>query len=212
MPDLVGRLARRPQQPGRLGAERLEQLGLVERRGDAQLLLERVDGAEQLRLAVVDRDQLLRHSLQERAHLALGIAAERRREGPLRDLVGRDVRRARDERCRSDSAIYSPPGGSTIRVHIVVNELRAIGETHRERFDRPTVTAPVAGLTTWRRPFTGAPPAACRTSNAWPRVATGFGSIFFPMRLRAVARSASQRLVALARRHDEDLARRPPGR
>ena len=50
--DLVGGLARRPQQPRRLGPERVEHLGLVERPRRSELLFERVDRAEQLGLAL----------------------------------------------------------------------------------------------------------------------------------------------------------------
>ena len=96
-PDLVGGLPSRPEQPGGLGAQGVEHLGLVERPGCPDLLLERVDRAEQLGLAIAGDDQFLGDALEERAYLGLGVTTERGRERALHDLVGREVWSARNE-------------------------------------------------------------------------------------------------------------------
>jgi hypothetical protein len=96
-PDLVGGLAGRAEQAGRLGAQGVEHLGLVEGPGRPELALEIVDDVEELGLAIARDNELLRHAPEEGAHVGFRVAAERRCERSLRDLLGREVGSARDE-------------------------------------------------------------------------------------------------------------------
>ncbi len=74
--DVIGRFAGGTQQAGRLLAERVEQLLLVEWPGRVQLLLEIVERGNKLFLAFAGRCELLGDTAEERAHLGGGVAAE----------------------------------------------------------------------------------------------------------------------------------------
>ena len=87
--DVVARLARGAQQPGRLLAQGVEQLLFGERARRVNLFLERVDGRLELGFASASDRELLGHALQERSDLGLAEAAHTLRERTARDLVGR---------------------------------------------------------------------------------------------------------------------------
>ena len=96
-PDFVSGLAGRTQEPGCFGAERVEHLRLVEGPRSSKLFFERIDGDEQLSLAVTGDDKVVGDPLEEGAHLCFGVATERGRERSLHDVVGRKVWSARNE-------------------------------------------------------------------------------------------------------------------
>ena len=95
--DVVGRFAGRTQQAGRLLAEGVEQLLLVEWPGRVQLLLEIVERGNKLFLAFAGRCELLGDTAEERAHLGGGVAAHARRERTIGDVVDREPGRAADD-------------------------------------------------------------------------------------------------------------------
>ncbi len=94
--DVVRRLSRRSEEPRGLLAQHVEHPLLVEGLWAAELRLQRVDSIAELPLAFACTRELVADPPEERPDLALGDAAEARRERPARDLLGTQARRTGD--------------------------------------------------------------------------------------------------------------------
>ena len=183
----VGRgLAGRPQQPGRLLAERVEQRLLVERLGRAEAGLELVDRAQQLLLTAPARAELLGDPLEEAADVGFGHAPERRRKRPARHLFGCQAR------CAGDRAL---PAFAVAHASIVFDSspnITTAAPEMRSRRLRYAAALLLAG-------GSGSPPAARSARSASSRVLTPTtGSD--PLRVRASATSLNGTMKSCAPR------------
>ena len=171
-----------------------------------------VDRLEQLRLALAGGADLFGDPLEEGADLGLGVTAERRREAALHDLVGGQLRSARDHTPPVGLSHLSTPKSvdtSPARLVIVVSRVHA---------NRCNAREPRLLASTVRR----APGSARRHGNLRHGRTAGvaqdlqrLGQRRSPEQLHALSdpfarglrdpfRTATARVVA-ALRHDEDL-------